>query len=136
MSPRSQPSLPFDERKEKIKQLVATHDYMRIALICGVTERTIKRDVAAMKQSGEWTEWVEAELLRLFRDGEVSDTKKFEKLVDLYKGLMKERIEATIKVEADVEVTRKDDIDALLGQFAVLFPPTLIDAESAEDDDT
>lgn len=116
MSEKQLPQPPL-RRRQIIKENTASHTNAEIARICGVTERTIDRDIAEMKESGEWTEWLEATLLDLMRDGELSDAEKFREIAKLYGKTL------TTKSESRIEASGP-------GQIIVTFDKTL---EAADD---
>ena len=54
------------KRLPQIKQgLLKGHNYTKIGTSCGVTEKTIDRDVKAWVESGEFETWVKQEWIRL-----------------------------------------------------------------------
>ncbi len=59
---------PPEARRQYIKKNVGTKQLKDIAKDCGVSEKTIDRDVAYMKGTGEWQDFIEYEALRLHRE--------------------------------------------------------------------
>ncbi len=54
-------------RLQKIKQMLATSTYEKIGEECGVSEKTIWRDVQEWVQSGGFDEWLRSEFFDLHR---------------------------------------------------------------------
>ncbi len=64
MSPRKIPEV----RRRYIKNNVGLKPIKDIAEDCGVSEKTIDRDISHMKGTGEWHDFIEWEALRLHRE--------------------------------------------------------------------
>ena len=91
------PPLEPEQRKEKIKEYIASCTQEQIAKMCGVERETINRDIKKMKESGEWYEWIEAELLRLHRSGNIDDQTKYKELAKLYARTLVQRSEVSVQ---------------------------------------
>lgn len=76
--------IPKEERKKIIKELIGLKKKQDIAEICGVSPRTISRDVREMKDAGEWYQWIEDRFLDMLADYEVDKNTKFRELARLY----------------------------------------------------
>lgn len=76
------------ERRKYILDNIASKTIDVIASECGVTEKTIDRDIKKLKDSGEWFDWIEAELLRLHKSRNIDENTKYREMSKLYgKGL-------------------------------------------------
>ena len=90
---------PPEARRQYIKNHIVSKEIMEIARICGVNEKTIDRDIAHMKETGEWHEWLEVFLLTLYSSDEVSDEAKLRSVTMLYGKTIVQRRE--VKTEGD-----------------------------------
>lgn len=75
---------PSDERKKYILENIASKTIDEIAVECGVTEKTVDRDIKKLKESGDWFEWIESELLRLHKSRDIDDNTKYKEMSKLY----------------------------------------------------
>lgn len=110
------PPQPAERRKQIIKKNIAAYTIAQIAKNCGVNERTIYRDIDEMKESGEWSEWIEVEYIRLHREGDIKDSQKYHEMALLYGKSKTQKIEAKIEQKVEVEkpvITVKD----LIGEY-------------------
>ena len=89
--------LELEQRKQIIKDNIARLTQGQIAEMCGVDRKTIYRDIQAMKESGEWYEWIEAEMLRLHRSGNIDDQTKYKELAKLYARTITQKSEVSIQ---------------------------------------
>jgi len=77
------PRLPPSKRKQIIKEhiafkIVGEKDRPEtIAWMCGVDEKTIRRDIKKLQKTGEWDEFIEAAVLILSQSGDIDDVTKF-----------------------------------------------------------
>jgi predicted transcriptional regulator len=86
----------------------------QIAHECGVKPRTIDRDIAKMKNSGEWRNWWEDEFLRLHRLPTISDTEKLKAITHCYgKLLTRRKVVVKPKTEFEVKLVPYDGAHAL-----------------------
>ena len=97
MSQNQIPTIEFEQRKQIIKDNIASRTQDQIAEMCGVDRKTIYRDIQAMKESGEWFEWIEAEMLRLHRSGNIDDQTKYKELAKLYARTITQKSEVSIQ---------------------------------------
>lgn len=79
--------------------------------MCGVDERTIRRDIAKMKASGEWTEWLELFLLKLYASDEVSDDAKLRSVTTLHAKTMVQKSEVMGSVSTELKVVFDKSMD-------------------------
>ncbi len=80
------PSLPKNKRLSVIKKYLTTSSYEEISKLCGVTERTIHRDIKRWKKNGGFQEFLLKEFLEQY--GILKRTKPeftFTKICDLIK---------------------------------------------------
>ena len=89
--------LPQALRIELIKQHIASETQDQIAERCHCTRETINRDIKDMKEHGEWFEWIEAEMLRLHRSGNIDDQTKYKELAKLYARTITQKSEVSIQ---------------------------------------
>jgi hypothetical protein len=99
---------PQSKRFEVIKSHIGKYTQREIADKCNVNVRTIERDVRQLKESGEWFQWIEEEFLRLHREGEVPDTKKYDKMADLYKRTLVTKSESKVEAKGEIVVKAYD----------------------------
>jgi len=99
----NQPRLPPHRRKKTIKENIAKHTIREIALMCGVTSRTIDRDISEMKATGEWYEWIEKEFMRLHRNGLIEDNEKYRELAKLYGKRFTQKTESKTTIEGGMK---------------------------------
>lgn len=91
------PPLSPKQRRQLIKQYVVRKTHEEIAKECRCTRMTIQRDIASMKKSGEWWQWIEYELHRLHKDGNISDESKYREMSKLYaKQFIKEKSQTDV----------------------------------------
>ena len=112
--------LPPQRRHQLIKEHIATKTQDDIAALCGVERRTIVRDIKAMKQSGEWWDWIEYELHRLHQHGDVSDDVKYREIAKLYgkqfiTAKEEHAIEGPLAVTVNIRHLNREDLDADTG---------------------
>ena len=75
---------PQEVRRRYVLENIGQKIIAEIAKDCGVNEKTINRDIQAMKESGEWYDWIEAELLRLHKSRDIDDNTKYKEMSKLY----------------------------------------------------
>jgi len=94
-----QPRQPIETRKTHILEHIVTKTIEEIADDMGVTRQTIHRDIDKLKASGEWHEWLELFLLKLYSSDDVSDDAKLRSVTMLYGKTMvqKTQVEAAVK---------------------------------------
>ena len=92
-------------RKQFILDHIAQLTQTEIANDMGVSRMQISRDIKAMKESGEWTEWLENELIRLHLEAEIDDITKYREIAKLYARTLVQRRE--IDTNVDMNVTFK-----------------------------
>ncbi len=85
-----------EARHEFIKRKYPFMSQIEIAKYCGVTPRTIRRDVNALNLKGE-INWVEEAFLDLMRSPNISDTLKFTVMCKLYGRLIDWRMRRQAK---------------------------------------
>ena len=84
------PRLPSNKRKQIIKEHIAFNIVGEkdrpetIAWMCGVDEKTIRRDIKKMQKTGEWDEFIEATVLILSQSGDIDDVTKFREWMKIY----------------------------------------------------
>lgn len=66
MSKMSTAHLSIKQRQKIIRDHIATHTYDEIAQLCGVTKKTIYRDVLSWKEQGGFKEFLLHEFFRLY----------------------------------------------------------------------
>lgn len=95
--------LSYSKRKQIIKNHItsriigAKERGGSIAWMCGVDERTIRRDISKMKVTGEWHEWLELFLLQLYASDEIDDDAKLRSVTTLYAKTMVQKSEVATK---------------------------------------
>lgn len=78
------PYLTQTARLEKIKENITQLTYEELATLCGVTKRTIRRDIEQWKQQGGYDEFLTEEFFKLYGIIKVKDPKyAFKRLCDL-----------------------------------------------------
>jgi len=105
----------------------------QIGEACNVSEKTIQRDIGEWVQTDDFVRWLR-ELWLDYQQKLEDDDLVFRELTKLFIKSMVETVKADVSVDADVNVSRKDDIDALLGKFKVLFPAAQVDEEPTQED--
>ena len=92
-------------RKQKIKQMIANNTQEEIAKACFCERHTIIRDIIEMKESGEWWQWIEYELHRLHKEGNVSDESKYREMSKLYsKQFIVSKEESTTEHKGEITI--------------------------------
>ena len=76
--------LPYEKRKHVIKEHIVNETQEQIARRCGVVRETINRDIQRLKADGEWYEWLELFLLKLYANADVSEDAKLRSVTSLY----------------------------------------------------
>ena len=71
--------------------------------MCGVDEKTIRRDKQKMKDSGEWEEYIESTILNLSVLGDIDDTTKFREYMKIYSKQFSDK--HTIETSGDMTFT-------------------------------
>ena len=93
MTPKKIPKL----RRRYILENIASKGINEIAKACDVSEKTIDRDIAKLKATGEWYTWIEYELLRLHKREDIDSVTKYKEMSKLYaKGITERRQVETI----------------------------------------
>jgi len=78
------PVLTAKARREKLRDSLAMNTYDEIAQLCGVTKRTIRRDVEQWKQEGGYDEWLTEQFFKLYGLVKTQDIKHaFDRICDL-----------------------------------------------------
>jgi len=87
------------ERQVKIQELLPLgKTYQDIATVCGVTERTIRRDITEWEESGGFEEWLLNEFFRLHSQKGEGDWKTRYRVVSrLLEKTLKQKIEADVE---------------------------------------
>ena len=93
------PSITPEQRIEILKrelQLGSTHK--EIAIICGVSRKTIERDIRAWELTGGWDDWIRREFTGLF-DGisETDEPLAFREMSKLAARTMTQRTESKVE---------------------------------------
>lgn len=84
-------ALSQKRRMEIIRDNIVPHTYGEIALMCGVTKRTIRRDVVVWKKKGGYDEHLLEEYFRLYRRVEKENVERaFDRVCDLLRRRDKE----------------------------------------------
>jgi hypothetical protein len=105
-----------------IKEHRVTKTLNQLADLCYCTRRTIDRDIAEMKASGEWLEFLEHGMLHYGQKDTVSDTAKFNKYADMYaKAAITAKTRTRQDITADVTHSVGDDLRATLEQYRPLI---------------
>ena len=109
---------PPEVRRQYIKHNLALKPLKDIAVDCGVSEKTIDRDIAHMKETGEYQDWIDLEFLRLHIEGDIKDDTKYREMARLYAKtiVQKSEVEATGDLTFILETWRpnrdgEDDAD-------------------------
>jgi len=105
------PRQPSAERKKIIKKHIVSKDIDEIAKMCGVNEKTIDRDISKMRGSGEWTEWLELFLLKLYASDDVSDDAKLRSVTMLYGKTMVQKTEVSGSTSTELKVVFDKSMD-------------------------
>jgi len=103
MSEDRNPKRDVETRKQYIVEMIAQKTQCEIADDMGVSRMQIYRDIKAMKESGEWTEWLEKELIRLHLSSEIDEATKYREIAKLYARTLTQRRE--IETNANLSVT-------------------------------
>jgi len=87
------------ERRKKIQELLPLgKSYEEIAEVCGVTHRTINRDIKEWKEKGGFEDWLLDEFFRLHGEEAEGDWKTRYKVVSrLLEKTLKQKIEADVE---------------------------------------
>ena len=110
------PRLPLGKRKEIIKTniafvIIGSKDRENsIAWMCGVDERTIRRDIKKMEQTGEWDDFLQETVLTLSQIGDVDDTTKFREWMKIYGKRFTEKHEVETKGVYTIQVVFSEDM--------------------------
>ena len=123
-------SMSKEERKEIIKQSVGLLKKKQIAEMCGVSTRSIDRDIAELKDTGEWLQWIEDRFLDLLADFEVDKNTKFRELARLYG---KQFAETHLIKSQNLNV--KANVEELLDEYKVLFADSGYKESDDEDEE-
>ena len=120
------PRQPVETRKTYILEHIVTKTTEEIASDMGVTRQTIHRDIVKMKDSGEWHEWLELFLLKLYSSDDVSDDAKLRSVTMLYGKTLVQRTEVKTDGVTRFEfvVVKPDDEDT----DGVEAPPDAVDS--------
>lgn len=113
------PRLTPTKRKEIIKKHIAfkivgnIDQQDSIAWMCGVDEKTIRRDVKKMRKTGEWKQYIEATILKLASTGDIDDSTKFKEFMKIYakEFTNKHEVEAKGDLVFRLEAWRPDNAD-------------------------
>lgn len=101
------PVLSQKQRKGKIRDTIATHTYDEIAQLCGVTKRTIRRDIAKWKDEGGYDAFLMEEFFKLYGLVKVKDVKHaFDRICDLIRRRWAEAV--VTRIEGPIEITWKE----------------------------
>ena len=103
MSEDKNPKQDPETRKQYIIDMIAQKTRGVIAKDMGVSRMQIYRDIKAMKESGEWTEWLEKELIRLHLSDEIDEITKYREIAKLYARTLTQRRE--VETNANLSVT-------------------------------
>lgn len=72
------------QRREKIKENIAMHTYDEIAKLCGVSKRTVRRDIAQWRVEGGYDDFLVEEFFKLYGLVKVKDVMHaFDRICDL-----------------------------------------------------
>ena len=78
------PVLSQQQRREVIKDNITKLSYKEISQLCGVTKRTIRRDVEEWKHQGGYDEFLTEEFFKLYGIIKLEDPRHaFDRLCDL-----------------------------------------------------
>lgn len=100
------------QRRQIIREHILRTNYEGLAKLCGVTKRTILRDVADWRQEGGFEDCLVDEFFRFYPKAKVEFSEKaFDRLCYLIGKTMTRRME--LKEEYKEEVTHKLDISVL-----------------------
>jgi len=108
------------ERRKKIQELLPLgKSYEEIAAVCGVTCRTINRDIREWKKQGGFEDWLLDEFFRLHGEVAEGDWQTRYKVVSrLLEKTLKQRVEAEVKnkegssFKVEIVDNSKDSIQA------------------------
>ena len=121
MMNKKKPKQEPDTRKQYILDHVGQLTHTEIAHDMGVTRAQISRDVRSLKDSGEWDEWLENELIRLHLEADIDDITRYREIAKLYARTITQRREIETKADFNIifkswrpNVDAEDDSDQLL----------------------
>ena len=114
---QSIPALGHLQRKYKLEDYYGVHKNREIAIMCGVHLRTLQRDIAKWKASGDYDEWLDQKWHFYLESDTVDDRTKFLALTRLKERRIRRQI------TQEIEVNIKHDITSLLSEYAELFEP-------------
>ena len=78
------PVLSQKQRRDVIRNKIVLHTYDELAELCGVTKRTIRRDVEQWKKEGGYDEFLTEQFFKLYGVIKTQDIKHaFDKICDL-----------------------------------------------------
>ena len=97
-------------RRKYILEHIASKGINEIATDCDVNESTIDRDIAKLKTSGEWQEWIEAELLRLHKCIDIDNVTRYREMSKLYAKTLVDKREVETKGTHIVNVLYSKDM--------------------------
>ena len=120
--PPNAPKKPPILRRKYILESIASKGINEIAADCGVNESTIDRDIANLKESGEWYTWIEYELIRLHKSRDIDDVVKYKEMAKLYSKSMVEKHEVETKGTQTIEVVYSEDMKSARDKLST--PPS------------
>lgn len=126
------PRLGHRQRKDKLEDNYGTHTHREIAIMCGVHESTIERDVSKWKASGEYDRWLDWKWHYYLEIDTVDDRTKFLALTRL----KERRITQKIKQTMDVDVKISHDITSLLSEYENIFESETVEAQLIQENNT
>jgi len=72
------------QRRNKIRETIAMHTYDEIAKLCGVSKRTIRRDIANWRREGGYDEFLLEQFFKLFAKVKLENPNHaFDRICDL-----------------------------------------------------
>lgn len=72
------------QRRNRIQDNITTHTYDELAKLCGVTKRTIRRDIEKWKAEGGYDEFLTEQFFKLYGIVKTQDVKHaFDRICDL-----------------------------------------------------
>ena len=110
------PRLPPRKRKQIIKENIAFRivgDKDRadsIAWMCGVDEKTIRRDIKKMEKTGEWNDFIQETALKLSQLGDIDDATKFREWMKIYSKRFTDKHQVETKGTQIIQVVFSEDM--------------------------
>jgi len=90
--------------------LLKGDNYETIGVACGVTEKTIQRDIKAWLQSGDFWDWIKTQWIELHVKITAKDPKEaYKQLTKLFGKMVTQKQEITTQGTMKIDITRSVD---------------------------